>query len=454
MCRSRQRNNIPEKRRTFKPFVVTPPVENEVPPNARAVKTIPVIIERTHVKMIVDTGATTNILDSKAYNDIKKKNPSLHLKPSTHKIYAYMQSKPLPVLGKFEGLIESKHRMAVTTFHVVNGDGGSLLLSRSYTDPREDHKQFGNENPEIPKNHQPDSPIMSKLKKEYPSVFNGIGKLKEGTPTPFVSNLVVAPKPNNPAEVRVCIDMRHMNPMIERKRHVIPNIGELFEDMAGATMFSKVDLTAEFHQLPLDEESRSLTTFHTHKGLMRYKRLCFGVNSAPEQFQYAIQQTLQGLEGVRNIADDIIVWGKSQKEHDTHLEALMKRLSENNLTLNVSKCKFNVDSIWFYGCTLSKYGISADKTKIAALVNMKEPEDVSQLRSFLGLATYCERFINNLATIAAPLRELTNKGVVWKWTGRHQQGFNKVKEEIAKDCTTAFYDPSKRTRVTVDASPV
>ncbi len=99
-------------------------------------------------------------------------------------------------------------------------------------------------------------------------------------------------------------------------------------------------------------------------------------------------------------------------------------------------------------------GISADKAKIAALVNMKEPEDVSQLRSFLGLATYCERFINNLATITAPLRELTNKGVLWKWTDRHQQAFNKVKEEIAQDCTTAFYDPSKRTRVTVDASPV
>jgi hypothetical protein len=71
----------------------------------------------------------------------------------------------------------------------------------------------------------------------------------------------------------------------------------------------------------------------------------------------------------------------------------MKRPSENNLPLNVSKCKFNVDSIWFYGYTLSKDGISADKTKIAALVNMKEPEYVSQLRSFLGLATYCERFI-------------------------------------------------------------
>ena len=151
LCRSFQRNNIPDKGENIQAinctekqsnssdedsyvFVVTPPVENEISPNPRAVKTIPVIIERAHVKMIVDTGATTNILDSKAFNEIKKKNPSLHLQPSTHKIYAYMQSQPLPVLGKFEGLIESKHRMAVTTFHVVNGDSGSLLSYSTATE--------------------------------------------------------------------------------------------------------------------------------------------------------------------------------------------------------------------------------------------------------------------------------------------------------------------------------
>ena len=193
----------------------------------------------------------------------------MHLQHSTHKIYAYMQSQPLPVLGKFEGLIESKQKMTVTVFHVVNGDGGSLLsystateldivklnvnaVAQSgpapYTDPREDHAEFGNESPPALKNKKPDSPKMSKLKQEYPTVFNGIGKLKDhevhlhlkndakpvvqkprktlfhlrkqtekklkelenndiiefvpaGTPTPYVSNLVVAPKPHNSTEV-------------------------------------------------------------------------------------------------------------------------------------------------------------------------------------------------------------------------------------------------------------
>ena len=328
---------------------------------------------------------------------------------------------------------------------------------KAHNDLTEDQERFGDENPDVPtKPHTQRHPFVTRLSKDYQGVFDGIGKLHDyqvhlhlkpnakpvvqkprkvpfhlrkqievklkeleeqdiiefvpaGTPTPFVSNLVVAPKPHNPGEVRVCVDMRQVNAIIERERHIIPNVEELFEDMAGAVKFSKVDLTAGFHQLVLDEESRSLTTFHTHKGLMRYKRLCFGVSSAPQQFQHAIQQTLQGLEGVRNIADDIVIWGKSQQEHDINLNALMKRLSEKNLTLNEGKCKFNEDTIWFYGYILSKDGLSADKKKIAAIVSMREPQDVPQLHSFLGLATYCERFIKDLATITAPLRDLTNK---------------------------------------------
>ena len=103
-----------------------PPVEKKGTETASKVKTIPAVVEKTNIRMIVDTGPTMNILDSKAFNEIKKKNPSLYLQHSMHKIYAYMQSQPLPVLGKFEGL-ESKQKMAVTVFHVVNGDGGSLL---------------------------------------------------------------------------------------------------------------------------------------------------------------------------------------------------------------------------------------------------------------------------------------------------------------------------------------
>ena len=178
-------------------FGVSQPAENKVPSTTQGGRTVPVTIDKAHVRMIVDTGATIKFLDNKACNETRKKNPSLHLKQSTHKIYAYMQPQLLPVLGKFEEIIESKRRMVAPSFHVVNGDSGSLLCyftateldkrnvhtvtqasSKPYVDPQKDHVQFGNENPETPKSSPPNSPIISRLKKEYPAVFDGIGKFK------------------------------------------------------------------------------------------------------------------------------------------------------------------------------------------------------------------------------------------------------------------------------------
>ena len=134
--------------------------------------------------------------------------------------------------------------------------------------------------------------------------------------TDWVSGLVVAPKPRNPKEVRVCGDYRQVNQAVKREGHPIPTLDELLEQMSGSKVFSKVDLRAEYHQIPLAAESRPITTFFNHRGLFRFKRLPFGVNSASEVFQHAIQNALRGLPGRRNIADDIIVWGSSQQEHD------------------------------------------------------------------------------------------------------------------------------------------
>jgi hypothetical protein len=107
--------------------------------------------------------------------------------------------------------------------------------------------------------------------------------------------------------------------------------------------------------------------------------------------------------------------------------------------LNGDKCEYNQPSLWFYGYSLSKDGLSAD---------------VAQLRSFLGLANYCARFIKDFATLSAPLNELTKKSTKWQWTVIHQQAFEKIKTAIAEDCSMAFYDPAKETTLTVDASPV
>nr|XP_006817021.1 PREDICTED: uncharacterized protein K02A2.6-like [Saccoglossus kowalevskii] len=218
--------------------------------------------------------------------------------------------------------------------------------------------------------------------------------------TPWVSPIVVVPKKEN---IRICVDMRAPNTAIERERHPIPTIEDLIVDLNGATVFTKIDLNKGYHQIELDPDSRHITTFATHLGLFRYKRLSFGINSAAEIFQKAVSDALQGIPGARNISDDIIVFGKEQTDHDDQLKAVLQRLRDNNITGNREKCEFSKSEITFYGHTFSSKGVSADNKKVSSLLKVSEPQDVMEVRSFLGMAQYIARFIPDFASISAPI---------------------------------------------------
>ena len=127
--------------------------------------------------------------------------------------------------------------------------------------------------------------------------------------------------------------MRCVNEAIIRERIPMPAVDEVLENLNGSTMFSKLDLRLGFYQLKLDENSRDITTFAIHDGLFRYKRLMFGVNSASEKYQQIFRQALSGISGVHNIADDLVVHGKNQEEHDRNLHSVIRRLEQKNLTL-------------------------------------------------------------------------------------------------------------------------
>ena len=147
--------------------------------------------------------------------------------------------------------------------------------------------------------------------------------------------------------------MRQANTAIVRERHPIPTVDELLLDMSKSNVFSKLDLKWGFHQLLLSEDSRDITTFVTHVGLFRYKRLLFGVSSAPEIYQNEIRKVVQGIPGVANMSDDMVVHGPNKAEHDKRLEQVFRRLEATGLTLNRSKCVFGVSEIDFLGHKLS-----------------------------------------------------------------------------------------------------
>ena len=193
------------------------------------------------------------------------------------------------------------------------------------------------------------------------------------------------PKPNG--DIRLCFDMRQANGAIFRERHPIPKVDEVLHDLNGSIVLSKLYIKWAFHQVELTETSRPITKFATHKGLFRCTRLMFGVSCAPEMCQRAIQQFLEGYDGVRNIHDDIIVHGQTTEEHDTRLKEAMEIIQNRGLKVNKEKCKFHTSELEFMGHLLSARGIGPSQAKVEAVAEARQPESAAVVRSFLGLVT-------------------------------------------------------------------
>ena len=226
-------------------------------------------------------------------------------------------------------------------------------------------------------------------------------------PTEWLSETVCTPKPGT-EEIRMCTDMTAANTAILREKYEMPNVEDIIYQANEMKIFSKIDLNSAFEQIELAPESRYISRFRTRKGIYQHKRLFFGVSSAPEIFHNLIKtKVLGGLVGVQYAADDILIMSKTIEENESLCEKVLERLAEHGLTVKVEKCVFQVKEITFFGLLLSEHGISLNDQKVEALMNFKSPEDASTLHSFLGLAVYAFKWIENLATIAEPLWKLT-----------------------------------------------
>ena len=255
------------------------------------------------------------------------------------------------------------------------------------------------------------------------------------------------PKSNN--KIRLCVDMHAANLAIKRIRYPIPTAQDMSLELNGVKIFSKLDLSQTYHQLELAQSSRFITTFTTHLGLYRYKRLNYGTNAASE---IALQQTLHGIKDCKNLADDIIIFGKDRAAHDLALEQCLQRLQQNNFILNLSKCRFLKENLDFFGYIFSKEGSQPDRKKIAAFVNVSTPTPASDVRSLLKMANFSSKFIPNFVTITAPLHKLTCKDVRFKWEHEHDHAFNQLQLLLTKSPVMQYFDITKETHV--DASPV
>ena len=232
----------------------------------------------------------------------------------------------------------------------------------------------------------------------------------------------------------------------------MPTTEQTLAKLAGAKVVTKLDANSGFWQRKLSSKSKLLTTFITPWGRYCYKRLPFGISSAPEHFQKVMQEILAGLEGVECQMDDILVFGDTYEQHDKRLEAVFRRLEENGVTLNLDKCEFAKEKAAFLGHLIGKDGIEADPSKVEAIGQMKAPADVSELRHFLGMVNQMGKNLPNLAQTSKPLRDLLSKESAWIWNTAQKEALEEIKRQLVSTPVLAFYDPQLETKVSADAS--
>ena len=175
-------------------------------------------------------------------------------------------------------------------------------------------------------------------------------------PTDWCPGLVVVQKPNG--KVRLCVDLTKLNESVRRERHPLPTVDQVLTQLTRATIFSKLDATSDFWQVPLAPES-ALLTFITPFGHYCFHRLPFGISSAPEIFQHQMSQMLAGLPGTVCMMDDVLVFGATQEEHDNNLKRLLRTIRESGMTLNPEKCEFSSNQVKFLAHQIDERGISS-----------------------------------------------------------------------------------------------
>lgn len=178
------------------------------------------------------------------------------------------------------------------------------------------------------------------------------------------------------------------------------------QDLQGGQYFSKLDLSHAYYQIELEESARKYTTINTHRGLFQYRRLPFGIASAPALFQRTMQSLLRDIPMSRPYLDDIIVSGRSPEEHIQNLNQVLKRGEENGLKLQKQKCEFNKSSVVYLGHVLDAQGLRPLPPKLDAIQNARRPKNQTELQGYLGLLGYYRKFIPNLSSEIAPLTEL------------------------------------------------
>ncbi|KAL0546333.1 hypothetical protein IC582_016240 [Cucumis melo] len=232
--------------------------------------------------------------------------------------------------------------------------------------------------------------------------------------------------------MRLCIDYRELNKVTVKNRYPLPRIDDLFDQLQGATVFSKIDLRSGYHQLRIKDGDVPKTAFRSRYGHYEFIVMSFGLTNAPAVFMDLMNRVFREFLDTFVIVfiDDIFIYSKTEVEHEEHLRMVLQTLRDNKLYAKFSKCEFWLKQVSFLGHVVSKAGVSVYPAKIEAVTGWTRPSTVSEVCSFLGLAGYYRRFVENFSRIATPLTQLTRKGAPFVWSKACEDSFQNLKQKL------------------------
>ena len=271
-------------------------------------------------------------------------------------------------------------------------------------------------------------------------------------PSDWLHPIVIVAKKGT-AEIRLCVDFTRLNKWIRRPVNPQPTPWETVRTLpSGRTHFAVFDALKGYHQIELDEKSRALTTFLTPFGRYRYKRLPFGESDSGDVFTLRYGLAVDNSTEGRRATEDTLLIGDSDAELERNTDEFFKACNENDITLNTSKIQWNKPEVLFGGFLVNKDGYRLDSTLTRALSDFPIPKNITDVRSFCGLANQLCNFSAEISTLLLPLKPLLKKGTKFQWLEEHQKAFEHARVHLSSTKTLAYYDPNRKTRLICDAS--